>query len=146
MLVDHKRNLLKYSRLVPYVHVVHNFLEENKSKKPSESISIGHNLKAIFLASSSYQEGIFESHLKYFDLHVVRSGMDVVRTGDTSQMKQFATYKEHDDYALWEGAASTVVTLSRDYFVFLQPEDAHNSQFIAEGTSKFVFKIPILHD
>ncbi len=96
--------------------------------------------KNIFAIVSEYntkpfEEGQWESHLKYYDVQFVSSGEERIGYVFKDKMKLLQEYNEENDYMLWEGEGDFLTAKAGD-FLILGPDDVHMPSIQINGPSK----------
>lgn len=92
--------------------------------------------------TKSEDVGLWESHRKYLDIHLILEGEEVVNISDISLMNSIKEYEE--DYELFSGEKTHSLTLNSGDFLLLFPNEVHKTSIITpKGPSKIkklVFK------
>lgn len=143
MITAHLKNLGDYGSVIPCVGQIRSYLSISLNGEPGQWKNLSDTMRVILLESDSYEENVFETHQKYFDIHVTLSGCDRMEVCNVEKLNVMQAYDEVKDFALWKGSPQTTVNIYPEHFLFLSPHDGHNSKFIAAGTRKLVFKILI---
>jgi len=97
----------------------------------------GKNLFAIVSEydTKSFEEGQWESHLKYHDVQYVANGEEKIGYVFKNKMKQSTEYNEDNDFMLWEGEGDFLTAKEGD-FLILGPDDVHMPSIRIDGPSK----------
>ena len=92
------------------------------------------------------EECIWEAHRKYYDVHYIIEGEEVIKVGSVDPDK-IAFYDEERDYVSLTAIAQSQVFCKAGDLLFLDENDAHLTGSMANGKSshvrKAVFKIRI---
>lgn len=99
----------------------------------------GDNIK--FGIKLSYQtkesdEGLWESHRKYLDIHIILEGKEYVEISNRSNLKNTKAYDDEGDYELWDGVAEDVVLLEKGDFIVLYPHEAHKTSVLVNSPTE----------
>ena len=90
------------------------------------------------------EEGFFEAHRRYLDIHIMLSGSEHVDVShpDTLTLREA---QEANDFYAYDGEAEFPMTLSPGEFLVVFPGDAHRIKLHPDGkkaaVSKAVFKV-----
>lgn len=101
-------------------------------------------LNPISLQTDSNNVPLFESHLRYVDIHCIYSGEEKILIQNPQNLTLTKAYDEDGDYALYQGQAKAIVTLKTGDFLVCFPQDAHATGLCSDQPSavrKFVAKI-----
>ncbi len=82
-----------------------------------------------FLIIQSYdtkdkQEGVWEAHKKYIDIHYMIDGSERIGVANIAKLKVSQPYDEKDDYWLFSGEGDSI-TLEEGMFTIFYPQDVH---------------------
>jgi len=92
------------------------------------------------------EQCLWEAHRKYYDLHYIISGEEIIKIGRISSSK-VESYTEDLDYVALTSDAESIITCHPGDFLFLDCEDAHLTGAMINGKTshikKAVFKILI---
>lgn len=92
------------------------------------------------------EEGFFEAHRKFMDIHYVLEGEEHLAVSHISDMRQSEAYDKAGDTAKYTGPATVQVCLKPGCFAVCFPEDAHQALGCAGQPApvrKIVFKVKI---
>lgn len=120
---------------------LHSFIKVYKEKE----IGIWHdikddNFKVIILNKYNYDTGIFESHKKYIDIHIVLKGLDTIFLAEDSEVQSIREYDENLDYSLIKSKIKEEIILEENKYCILYPGEFHSNRFIDPNTIKIVVK------
>ena len=121
------------------------YLREGKADK----LSCGrHELfDGVYANVSQYQtqeDGVFEAHRKYIDVHYMIGGAERIEVADIRRLRVTKEYDEQADCVLGH-AEGKAYTLQQGQFMVLFPEEAHRPGLRIERTcdvKKVVLKVP----
>ncbi len=91
------------------------------------------------------EEGFFEAHLDYLDLHIMVSGEECVGVSHISELEEF-TRDEASDFVGYKGIAQSKCLVNTEMALVVYPEDAHMVKVMCEAPEsvcKAVIKIKI---
>lgn len=86
-------------------------------------------------------EGVWEAHRKYLDIHVVVEGEEIIEISDINVAESIKDYE--DDYELFSSTAQHKIHLKPGYFLILFPHEVHKTSVRvneAVALKKKVFK------
>lgn len=90
-------------------------------------------------------EGCFEGHKKYIDIHIVIEGKEKIAYFPNSKASITKEYNENEDYELYSGEAENFFILDSNKFLILFPEEPHMALIKVkekpEVIKKVIFKI-----
>lgn len=140
MILDKIGNLQRYEQRLQFITEILQNKEYVKGKfEISEPLKFGIGIEYNTKESN---EGIWEAHRKYLDIHVLLEGEEVVEIADISSMVSTKEYE--DDYELFSGKKEFSVTLIAGDFLVLFPNEVHKTGVIVNGSTavkKIVFKL-----
>ena len=101
----------------------------------------GDNLFSIGLQyeTKSSEEGLWEAHRKYLDIHIILEGEENIQVSDISSMLPTTEYV--DDYQLFKGESSHVIHLVPGYFIILFPNEVHKTGILVGSACKVLKKV-----
>ncbi len=91
------------------------------------------------------EEGFFEAHKDFLDIHLMLAGRERVLLAPPSQLEMFRCEPDNDFYA-YRGQSWHQVVLSPGDFLVVFPDDAHDIKLRLdrpETVTKAVFKVKI---
>lgn len=91
------------------------------------------------------EEGFFEAHREYLDIHVLLEGRERIGVSDISSMKQNACDPETDFWG-YEGEAEVWLPMDESHFFIAFPSDAHMVKIRVAGpvaVKKIVVKVKV---
>lgn len=144
MIIDRLPNAYRYRSLNRGIDRAIEFLQ----RPDLSSLAAGRydiDLDRVYALVSEYTsspmgERRWEAHRRYLDLHYMIRGTERIGYSPVSQM-QIETYDEGKDM-LWLSGTGEYLTLLRDHFMLLCPEDAHMPG-VADGEPIDVRKIVV---
>lgn len=107
----------------------------------------------IFLNKFSYnctteENGFFEGHEKYLDIHIVLNGQELLGYSDKSDVTAVSEYDIVNDFTEYKGVINTYCKCTPSDFIILFPNDIHmpkisidNSNFDNQTVDKVVLKV-----
>lgn len=94
-------------------------------------------------------EGIYEYHKNYIDLHIDLSGEEYILFSDFDSATMVKEYDSEQDYALVNGDESVRCILKKDKFVLCMLDEPHMPCIKtknSEKVKKIIFKLKVKHD
>lgn len=95
--------------------------------------------------TKNVEDGFFEGHKKYIDIHIVTEGSENIGYVPNSRAKISKTYDEEGDYELYEGKVETFFKLDGTNFLMCFPEEPHMALIKTgekpEAVKKVIFKV-----
>lgn len=91
--------------------------------------------------TSDNNQGVWEAHRKYLDIHIVIEGVEKIDICDINNSKSVKEYE--DDYELFNAEPQNSINLFPGYFLILYPNEVHRTGRISNEVSnirKHVFK------
>jgi len=98
-------------------------------------------LKSVLLAGGERESGVFESHRRYIDVHIVLSGIDNIFLTDSDYASLIKEYDVENDFTLFKGDEYGSLQLKNGMFCKIFPNELHASQ-LNKNSKKLVIKIP----
>ncbi len=95
-------------------------------------------IKMKYLTKSE-EEGIWEAHRIYLDIHYIISGSEIIALADIETVNPTQDYEE--DYQLFEGDKSNQIKLEAGDFLVLYPNEVHKTGISPDGKNREVEKI-----
>ena len=115
--------------------------------KHGEKRKLAENISVVFLAANGTEDwkNILEAHQKFYDLHCIMEGNDVIVSKPIIDCKNVKTeYNEEADYILFNEEPAESMNVSTGSFCLISPADAHMALYGDCGfVRKVVFKIPV---
>jgi biofilm protein TabA len=110
-----------------------------------KKIGVWHNIKddkfkVIILNQYNYDVGIFESHKKYIDIHIVLKGVDCVFLAEDNEVESIREYDENLDYSLIKSKIKEEIIIEENKYCILYPGEFHSNRFKDPKTIKIVVK------
>lgn len=106
----------------------------------------GENKLIITAFEPEQEDGLFEVHKVYLDIHIGLSNNEYVRWVDIQHATNSTDYNAEDDYQLFEAVESEKIALKEDEFVLFTPQDVHRCGMSFSKKNfikKAIFKIKI---
>lgn len=103
------------------------------------------NYVNVFEYETKENDGVFETHKQYIDIHYAITGEEKILWGD-KYMREIKPYQTDGDYSLGEVSSPNEITLREKICVFF-PNDPHKAGVIYNGkvkVKKAVFKLKYL--
>lgn len=90
------------------------------------------------------EEGFFEAHVAFLDIHFVLEGCEQVGVSDITKLT-YVEHEEENDFWKYDGKPDVICPLHTNEMVFTFPEDAHmpHIEMDAQKIEKLVFKVRI---
>lgn len=140
MILDKIENLQRYDQHLQFINETLQSKAYVKGKFDiSEPLKFGIGIEYTTKESN---DGLWEAHRKYLDIHVILEGVEVVEIADISNMTSTKDYE--DDYELFSGKKDYSVTLIPGDFLVLFPNEVHKTGVKvndATAVKKIVFKL-----
>lgn len=87
---------------------------------------------------------LWEAHRKYFDVHYILEGEEIINISNIGVMSQTMEYDSDNDYQLFEGEKQHSIKLKKGYVLILFPNECHQTAVEIKETAtvkKIVFKL-----
>lgn len=144
MILDKVENLHRYEILLKGYGVLKEFLGNfDLENFQTGKFSIKENILwgiGLTYQTKNEDECVWEAHNKHIDVHYVLEGEETIYLSDRSFMNVLKPYDSENDYSLFEGEKSDIITLKEGMILFLFPNEVHKTG-IKNTESKFVKKI-----
>lgn len=129
MIYDVVKNASKYKGLSKELDTALDFIT-NTNIKELECGRIEIDGEQVFANVMEYttklpEEGFFESHKKYIDIHMLIRGEERVWVTDINKVKDLSEYSEADDFQKHEAKIYSDSLITEDCFIICFPQDAH---------------------
>lgn len=85
--------------------------------------------------SKPFEEGKWEAHRKYIDVHYIAEGTEKIGYAFIEQLQVIKEYDEKGDYLLLEGEGDMLV-IKQGMFAIFAPQDAHMPCIAADEPQK----------
>lgn len=149
MICDSVINLTRYLGINKNLDRAIKFLQDFGGQAELGKIIIdGENVFAnvMVYTSKEIEEGTFEAHQKYLDIHLLIEGEEIVYNTPLDQLTVTKAYVEASDLALYQGEALQRCILRPGEAVICFPQDGHmpgmKSQEVME-VKKMVVKVKV---
>ncbi len=141
MILDHISNILRYKSLLANDILFDRDVLEQVDPKSGRFEIDGDDFFGICQSytTKSKEDGLWEAHRKYLDIHYILSGSEIVDVSDISTMQPSNDYT--DDYQLFEGNSQLSIVLNRGDFLVLYPNEVHKTGISPDGKNREVEKI-----
>lgn len=140
MILDKIENLQRYDQRLQFIKEI---LQNKRYVKGKFDISEPSKFGiGIEYTTKISEEGLWEAHRKYLDIHVILEGEELVEIADISNMTSTKDYE--DDYELFSGEKDFSVNVVPGDFLVLFPNEVHKTGVkITDATAvkKIVFKL-----
>lgn len=150
MIFDSVKNAGLYLGINPRLDLALRFLSDGKlAEQPMGKcvLQMDNVTCSRFTARTHpWKEGFFESHRKFFDIHVPLSSKELLLTAPVEQLVPDGAFDEAADCQKFHARPSTVLTLTPGMFAVCFPGDGHMPLVCEEGhgqIEKMIFKIRI---
>jgi YhcH/YjgK/YiaL family protein len=142
MILGDLKSLEKHLESSPY-NLINSFIDQvKKGETPiSEWIFLNDEIKVLVLTKSGYNEGVFESHTIYNDVHIVIEGSDTIFFGDKNTAVEKTSYEENGDYTLYNSTIISSVKMNENTFAWIEPGEIHSNQIEGTTSKKIVVKV-----
>ena len=87
-------------------------------------------------ALAPLEEGRFEAHRRYIDIHVPIAGPETIATFTLSERERALPFNEKDDYVLFEAKGEPLTLLPGEFIAFFPPFGGHKPGRIAQGAAR----------
>lgn len=101
-------------------------------------------VNVVEYATENTDEGEYEAHRVYDDVHIVISGKERVAWQNIEKATPFTAFNEKEDYGLFTVNEEKEVILTSNHFVVFAPTDVHKPGLAvhdSELVKKAIFKI-----
>ena len=140
----------KYDLTAPEFRTAFDFLKRDDLETlPDGWIELDHGVRAGVQSYESFKwnENMFETHDKYFDIQYVVKGREVCGVCRRSGLRTAVPYEEERDITFYEDPQfCSYVLLEEGDFIVLSPEDAHKPRCLSGESmkiKKIVIKVPV---
>lgn len=86
------------------------------------------------------EEGFFEGHKEYLDLHIILEGEEKIGYNLSGNL-EMKSFNEKEDFIIYEGKEQFFITLKKGDFAIFYPEDAHEVLLKPESGCRHVEKV-----
>ncbi|CQR47364.1 Toxin-antitoxin biofilm protein TabA [Paraliobacillus sp. PM-2] len=149
MILDSYSNLNVYGAINGKIKMALDYIGKNDLSK----LEMGrHDIDGddVFLIIQNYhtkdiQEGVWEAHKKYIDIHYMIDGSELIGFANIDKLKVSQPYDEKDDCWLFSGEGDSI-TLDKGMFAIFFPQDVHMTSLIVQESKpvkKAVIKVRI---
>lgn len=150
MIYCKKKELSTYKGLMKNLDTALHYLESHDLK----DLALGRNEvdgENVFINCMEYttmaeEEGFFEAHLEYLDLHIMLSGEEYIHVSHIDTLEEF-TRDESVDFIGYRGYTQSKCSINKDMLLIVYPEDAHMVKIMCDqpkDVRKAVFKIKVV--
>ncbi len=140
MITDTLNNAKIYTALGERITTALEFLENTDfSKIPDGKIEIcGDEIFAMIqrYETKPREQGKWEAHRKYIDIQFLAEGSELIGVHNIDDLEITEPYSPENDLLFLDGNNGDFITLSKDKFVLLYPQDAHMPCITAKKPSK----------
>ncbi len=153
MVLDNVKNLSLYKSLIASMDKIEAFVKEYKASPKENGTYFLDNADGSKLRASvstydtkSAEGSFFEAHKKYIDLQYIADGEENIGWAYLdNNLKPTDEFDAEKDIGFFDGDCGSWITVKKDSFVILFPEDAHmpciSTTDKPESVTKIVFKI-----
>ncbi len=146
MIIDYLKNKNLY--LDEKLQKILDFIQQTKFSKITEN-KIFIDDYSFFIISDIFtkpqEEGFWESHKKYIDIHYVLEGSELIGYENITNLEVNKPYNEEKDLITYHGNIKNAIELTQGMFLVAYPEDAHMSNISTKleisPLKKIIFKI-----
>ncbi|RAV16660.1 YhcH/YjgK/YiaL family protein [Paenibacillus contaminans] len=128
MIIDRLENASLYYGVSENIKKALEYLEQTdfSAMEPGNYEIEGENMYAMLqhYVNRPIEEGVWEAHRKYIDVHYIYEGMERMGYASVSNLKLIKEYDEKDDYSFYVGKGSWNV-FDEGSFVIYGLQDAH---------------------
>lgn len=146
MIADTLNNAKSYTALGARIATALEFLRKTDfSKIPDGKIEIqGDEIYAMIqrYETKPREQGKWEAHRKYIDIQFLAEGEELIGVHNVNDLEITEPYSPENDVMFLDGNNGDFITLSKDKFILLYPQDAH-MPCITTNTPSNVTKIVI---
>lgn len=146
MIVDYLKNKSLYTE--PKIQNILNFIEKtdfNQIVEDKITIDDDNFFMISDIFTKPVEEGFWESHKKYIDIHYILKGSELVGYENIANLEIDKPYNEDKDLMTYHGTIKNAVELKEGMFLVVYPEDAHmpniSTELEKKPLKKIVFKI-----
>lgn len=150
MIFDSVKNACLYLGLNPRLDTALRFLADGKfAEQAAGRYVLQENdiTCSRFTAETHlWEEGFFESHRKFFDIHVPLSSKELLLTAPIERLVPDGDFDEAADCQKFHAQPATVLALTPGMFAVCFPGDGHMPLVCEEGrghVEKWIFKVRI---
>jgi beta-galactosidase beta subunit len=104
---------------------------------------LGGGVRGIGLDSCGYTHGVYESHQKHKDIHIVIEGQDRLVFGVNDGMIEVKPYDPIGDYSLFQSEFNGQVIIKEYEYIVVDEYKLHSNDFGGNEVFKVVIKVPI---
>lgn len=147
MVIGNLKDADSYKGLGASISRALDFLKKTDfSRTKASKIEIdGQNIYAMVQLYESRlpQNGVWETHKKYIDIHYIVDGSELIGYNDILNMEKTTEYDDNGDYILYKGKGD-FFKLNSGYFAIFMPQDVHMpciAQESPEQIKKVVIKV-----
>lgn len=120
---------------------INSFIDKYKDFQLNKWHSLnGDDFKVILLDKDNYEEGLFETHKKYIDIHIVIKGSDSIFLAEEKKIQIINDYNTEFDYCLGKGICKEKLIVKENQFCLLLPEEFHSNKISGRNALKIVAK------
>ncbi|MDR0484300.1 MAG: YhcH/YjgK/YiaL family protein [Alphaproteobacteria bacterium] len=146
MIIDYLKNKKLYNdakiqKILDFIEITDfSKIEEGKTVIDDDNFFMLSNL-----TTKNMEEGFWESHKKYIDIHYVLEGEELFGYENISELKINKDYNEEKDLITYHGDMRNPIVLKPNMFIVAYPEDAHMPNILVGDKKaplkKIIFKI-----
>ncbi len=118
----------------------------SKDQKGSHKITEDFFYNIIEMETTTPDNRVWESHREYYDIHLILEGQERISYNSLSNLNE-GEYIAEEDYQKIDGNSLFDIQLSKNYLLFLDPNDGHKTGLMVNNQSeplrKVVFKVKI---
>lgn len=142
MIIDKFENITRYS----YLDLIKFYREEQYQKGKFSMQKEGIFGIGLEYVTKAPEEGLWEAHQNYLDVHLILDGEEKVYVSDLRNCKPTMKYDRENDYQLFDGKMENEITLKKGSFLVLFPNEVHKTGVKTQESvqvKKIVFKIEL---
>jgi len=147
MITDNLNNAGIYTALGERIHTALEFLKNTDFSEIQDGrIEIqGDEIYAMIqrYETKPREQGKWEAHRKYIDIQFLAEGEEFIGVTNTAELEITEPYSPETDVMFLDGNNGDFITLSKDKFVLLYPQDAHMPCITIDNKPSPVAKIVI---
>ena len=101
-------------------------------------------ISRIFVHTKPAQQGQYEAHQKYMDIHLTLQGTEVIHVAPVHGLSAVSAFDTEKDIGFYQGDPLAAVTVTKGHFLACYPQDAHKvcvCKYKPETVEKLIVKV-----